>query len=85
MRTILYICGVSLILHPAVAWGLAQATGLGRDGLRSTVMTAAMAPGINTYVFANMYGSARRVAASGVLIGTALSILTTWLWLSILP
>mgnify|MGYP007079483819 FL=1 len=44
-----------------------------------------MAPGINTYVFANMYGRARRVAASVVLIGTTLSILTVWLWLGTLP
>ena len=44
-----------------------------------------MAPGINAYVFANMYGRARRVAASSVLIATALSIGTVWLWLSALP
>ncbi len=28
-----------------------------------------MAPGVNAYVFANMYGKARRVAASAVLDG----------------
>jgi predicted permease len=44
-----------------------------------------MAPGVNAYLFANMYGSARRVAASAVLIATALSILTIWAWLLILP
>ncbi len=44
-----------------------------------------MAPGVNAYVFANMYGRARRVAASSVLIGTAGVILTGWLWLQILP
>jgi predicted permease len=48
-------------------------------------MTAAMAPGINTYVFANMYGKARRVAASAVLMGTGLSIFTVWVWLAVLP
>jgi predicted permease len=44
-----------------------------------------MAPGVNAYIFANMYGRARRVAASAVLLGTASSIVTVWLWLSVLP
>lgn len=84
MRAVLWVCGCSLILHPAVAFGLGKAFGLSTDALRAAVLTAAMAPGINTYIFADMYGSARRVAASGVLMGTALSILTIWLWLLIL-
>jgi predicted permease len=32
-----------------------------------------------------MYGKAKRVAASAVLVGTALSILTVWVWLAVLP
>jgi len=43
-----------------------------------------MAPGFNAYIFANMYGRARRVAASSVLIATGSSILTVWLWLTVL-
>ncbi|MBD3679982.1 MAG: AEC family transporter [Rhodobacteraceae bacterium] len=85
LRTIAFVCAVSLVLHPAVTWGLAQAFDLSRDQMRSAVVTASMAPGINTYLFANIYGVAKRVAASGVLIGTALSVVTTSLWLSILP
>ena len=85
MRTILYVCAVSLVLHPAVVWGMGWATGLDRDAFRSAVLTAAMAPGVNTYIFASMYGVALRVAASSVLIATALSIFTVWGWLAILP
>jgi predicted permease len=85
MRTILFVVAISLILHPMIVWVLAHANGLGKDAIRSAMLTAAMAPGINTYVFANMYGTARRVAASAVLIGTAGSILTVWCWLFILP
>ena len=48
-------------------------------------LTAAMAPGVNAYLFANIYGVGRRVAASAVLIATAVSILTIWAWLAILP
>ncbi|WGW03373.1 AEC family transporter [Tropicibacter oceani] len=84
-RVIAYICAISLILHPAITWTLGSLTGLSTQAFRSAVLTAAMAPGINTYVFANIYGRARRVAASSVLFATALSVLTAWVWLSILP
>jgi predicted permease len=85
LRIIALICASSLVLHPAIALGLGMAFGLTVDALRASVMTAAMAPGVNTYIFANIYGTARRSAASGVLIGTGLSILTVWLWLLVLP
>ncbi len=84
-KTILFITCVSLILHPAIVWAMGQLTGLDRDGFRSAVLTASMAPGVNTYVFANMYGVAKRVSASTVLVATAASILTVWVWLTILP
>lgn len=84
-RVIAMICGISLIMHPAITWTLGTVTSLSTEALRSAVLTAAMAPGINSYVFANLYGRAKRVAASSVLIATALSILTAWVWLSILP
>ncbi len=85
LRTIFFVVAVSLILHPAIVWGLAKTNDLSDDALRSAMMTSAMAPGINAYVFANMYGTAKRVAASAVLFGTALSILTVWVWLYLLP
>ncbi|MEO0693856.1 MAG: AEC family transporter, partial [Pseudomonadota bacterium] len=80
-----YICAVSLVMHPAIVWGMATVTDLPRDAFRSAVLTAAMAPGINTYIFANMYGVAKRVAATTVLVATALSIVSAWLWLGVLP
>ena len=85
MRTILFVVAVTLLLHPLIVWGLAQANDLSEAALRSAILTAAMAPGINTYVFANMYGKARRVAASAVLMATGLSIFTVWVWLAVLP
>lgn len=85
MTTIAYVCVVSLVLHPAVVWGVGSVAGLSTGQFRSAVLTAAMAPGVNTYIFANMYGVAKRVAASAVLIGTAASLITVWLWLMILP
>jgi predicted permease len=76
----------SLILHPVIAYGLGRlGFGLGVDALRSVTVTAAMAPGVNAYMFAHMYGVGKRVTASAVLMATGLSILTTWGWLHVLP
>ncbi|MEM6390778.1 MAG: AEC family transporter, partial [Pseudomonadota bacterium] len=63
LGTILYICAVSLVLHPIIVYGLGRwVTDLSPGQLRSAVLTAAMAPGVNSYLFADMYGVARRVA-----------------------
>jgi hypothetical protein len=85
-KVIAFICVMSLIVHPAIAYGMGgQVLALSEEQMRSVVITAAMAPGVNTYIFANMYGAARRVAASSVLIGTALTVLTASIWLAVLP
>lgn len=85
IRVILYIVAVSLILHPAITWSFGTLLEVPEQPFRSAVITAAMAPGINAYIFATSYGVARRVAASAVLIGTGLTLFTAWLWLAILP
>lgn len=84
MVTVLFVCAVSLVLHPAITWAMGQTLGLGPGPFHSAVLTAAMAPGVNTYIFANMYGVAKRVAATAVLMATALSVLTVSVWLSLL-
>lgn len=84
--TIAMVVMASLIVHPGVAYGLGRLVfHLGDASLRSVTITAAMAPGVNAYMFAHMYGVGKRVAASAVLMATAASILTTWGWLHILP
>ena len=80
-RTIAMICAIALVLHPALVWLFGSLQNLPTDGFRSGVLTAAMAPGVNSYIFANMYGRAKRVAASSVLIATGVSVITIWLWL----
>lgn len=80
------ITALSLIVHPAVTFAIGTTVfSLDQAALRSAVVTAAMAPGVNTFLFANMYGVAKRVAASGVLIATAISIGSVWFWLAVLP
>ncbi|MDQ2067857.1 AEC family transporter [Xinfangfangia sp. CPCC 101601] len=84
--TIAMICAISLILQPALTYLLGRFVfGLDTAGLRSAVLTAAMAPGVNAYLFAHMYGVAMRVNASSVLFATVASIGTTWVWLNLLP
>lgn len=85
MRVILYVVAVSLVLHPAVVWGLGSLVGLKVPAFRSAIITAAMAPGVNAYLFASIYGHAKRVAASAVLIGTVASVLSATIWLALLP
>ncbi len=84
LRLVGFIVLVSVVLHPAVTFGLGQSLALTDDALKSAVITGAMAPGINAYIFANMYGVAKRVAATAVLVGTAANMLTAWAWLTIL-
>ncbi len=83
-RVIAMVCGISLLIHPAIMWSLGTALSVPRGIFNSGVLTAAMAPGVNVYIFANMYGRARRVAASSVLVATGISVLTAWMWLVVL-
>ncbi len=85
LKTVLFVMAVSLILHPAVTWGVGRSIGLTVEAFRSAVLTAAMAPGVNAYIFANVYGVAKRVVATTVLLATAGSVVTVWIWLALLP
>ncbi|MGV6848077.1 MAG: AEC family transporter [Marinibacterium sp.] len=83
-RTIAFVCAVSLVLHPSLVWLFGTVSGLRTDLFRSGVLNAAMAPGFNAYIFASLYGRAKRVAASSVLVATGASLFTVWMWLGIL-
>lgn len=78
------VCVIALLIHPAITFVLGRAWDVPQDFFRSAVLTAAMAPGFNAYIFADMYGRARRVAASAVLVATAASVFTAWAWLIVL-
>ncbi len=84
LRLILFIATTSLVLHPLISWILsAFIFALETDLVRSAVITAAMAPGINAYIFSSMYKRAQRAVAASVLLATGLSVFTAsiWLWL----
>ena len=84
MTTVLYVVALSLVVHPVIVYSVGQLVDLSTFEMRSAIITAASAPGINAYLFANMYGRAKRVAATSVLLGTAANMGSIWVWLLIL-
>ena len=76
---------LKLLVHPGIAYLLAtQVFDMSIEFTRAAVMTGAMAPGINVYVFASMYDRAKGTAANAVLLGTAASIVSVSFWLFML-
>lgn len=76
---------LSLVVHPGIAYALSQwVFALPPEFVRGAVMTAAMAPGVNSYVFANLYNRGQAEVASAILLATGLTVLTASAWLSIL-
>lgn len=85
IRLITAVCALALVVKPALVWLLGTAVfALTENQLRAAVLTAAMAPGVNTYLFAFLYGRAMRVAASAILLGTAFSVVSVTVWLVVL-
>jgi malonate transporter len=79
------ITALSILVHPAIAFGLAYGVfALPPEFVRAAVVTAAMAPGVNTYVFASLYARGQAQSASAILLATALSVLTISAWLALL-
>lgn len=79
------ITTLKLFVHPAIAYVMCTTVfDLPMEFTRSAVVSASMAPGVNAYVFANMYNRAKGAAASAVLLGTATSIFSASIWLYIL-
>ena len=84
LKVIAMVCLLSLVVHPALAWLLSsQVQGFEHNLVRAATVLSAMPPGVNAYIFANMYNRAKRVAATSVLVGTVLSIASASVWLLI--
>lgn len=75
---------LTLVLQPAATWWLALQFGLDDNITRSIVLMAAMAPGLNAYLFASMYQRSLDTASSTVLLSTVLSVFSVSTWLIIL-
>ena len=75
---------ISLVLHPAISFAVCHLLNAPDELTGAVVLMAAMAPGVNGYLFASMYQRGRSTAAGTVLLGTAVSILSVSVWLWIL-
>lgn len=74
---------LSLLVHPLLVYLLATKVFLLEPQvMRSAVLTAAMAPGANAFLFASMYKRGEGVAASAILLATSASVFTVagWIW-----
>lgn len=78
------ISALSLILHPGISFAVCRLLDVPDPLTRAVVLMAAMAPGVNSYLFAGMYQRGQGAAASTVLLGTAASIVSVSVWLGIL-
>lgn len=77
---------LGLIVHPAITWALATQVFALPDGMvRSAVVLASMAPGVNAYIFASMYNRSEDVVSASVLTCTIVSVGTVSFWLWLLP
>ena len=63
---------------------MATQLGLSDQIVKSIVLMAAMAPGLNAYLFASMYNRSLGVNASTVLLGTLISVFSVSAWLLVL-
>ena len=76
------IISTSLLIQPAVVYFLgSQFSNIEIDYLRNAVIMAAMAPGLNAYFFANMYGECRDVVATTIMASTVLTVFSSTLWI----
>lgn len=80
-----YISFLSLVVHPFIAFALSHwVFGMPPEFVRGCVITAAMAPGVNSYVFAAMYDRGQAEVASTIVLATGLCVLSVTAWLAIL-
>ena len=76
------IISTSLLIQPAVVYFLgSQFSNIEIAYLRNAVIMAAMAPGLNAYFFANMYGECRDIVATTILASTVLTIFSSTFWI----
>ena len=72
----------SLLIQPAVVYLLGiYSWDIEIELIRNAVIMAAMAPGLNAYFFANIYGQCRDIVATTILVSTGLTIFTSSFWI----
>ena len=76
------IASISLLLHPLLVYLFAtNIFEVSEANLRSAVITAAMAPGVNAYLFSVLYNRQNSLIASTILFSTIIAVVTSSGWL----
>lgn len=84
LSEIILIIILSLFIHPIITMYLGSFYfTISPDILKNAILTSAMGPGINAFIFANIYKIEVEVTASAILICTPISIFSSLLWISI--
>ena len=82
IKEVCSISSISLFLHPALVYFFAtNVYEVSEVNLRSALITAAMAPGVNAYLFSVLYNRESPLVASTILFSTILAIFTSSAWL----
>ena len=81
----LMIAVIALVIHPLMTLILGNHVfPISDHELKSAVITAAMAPGVNAFLFSNIYKRSIEIAASSVILCTSLSIISSAFWISLI-
>jgi len=81
---VLSIATIALLIKPYTGQYFSEFIELNENSRRAVVLTLGMAPGLNAFIFANMYNTGTKIAASSIIITTILSIISLSFWLSTL-
>lgn len=74
---------LSLLVHPVITLSVGSfCFAISSDILKNAILTAAMGPGINAFIFASIYKIEMEATASAILICTPISIFTALLWIN---
>ncbi len=85
VSTIMMIIILSLIFHPLLTlFSLSNFDSNLTAVSKGVVITAAMAPGLNTFLFASYYKSAQDTVAASILFATPISLISTAIWIYII-
>ncbi|WPZ13774.1 AEC family transporter [Nitratireductor rhodophyticola] len=84
VRPAIVIAGLKLFLMPAVALGVALLIGLPVFSAQIAVVAAGLPSGVNPYLIASRFGTGQALASNAMTIATALAVLSTAFWLSVL-
>ena len=72
----------SLFVQPAIVYLLGvYSWDIDLAILRNAVIMAAMAPGLNAYFFANMYGQCKDIVSTTILVSTGLTMFSSAFWI----